>query len=344
MLGAHHGSAARHSVRGNGRRRGGDRRRDLRATRAASATRSSRWRVVATHRRRHRHGLTTWMQGRAARMNPVAVFIGVLFFGWLWGGWGLLLGVPILAVLKSIADRVEAMHPISELLGRLRPATRPQETRRRLQFRASFLAERGEQLGVAQEPFQERDRRPAVQSDERQPRARILSVWSGSAEQDARPRPRDEDSRDSTPSARRARSRRRTTAATARRTRRRRAAIDARAGSNRDDPMIDRAASSIAFGVRRTGCRSGRRPATHTAPRPIRPRGGRASRRARGADRLRQDGRPIPFRRLRRPAARVTFARRRATRRSFDAVIARARPWRWGMCPGSRTTGIRRQG
>jgi predicted PurR-regulated permease PerM len=63
-------------------------------------------------------GLATWMQGRTANMNPVAVFIGLLFFGWLWGGWGLLLGVPILAVLKSIADRVESMQPISELLGR----------------------------------------------------------------------------------------------------------------------------------------------------------------------------------------------------------------------------------
>jgi predicted PurR-regulated permease PerM len=61
-------------------------------------------------------GLSTWMQGKAAHMNPVAVFIGLLFFGWLWGGWGLLLGVPILAVLKSIAERVEAMQPISELL------------------------------------------------------------------------------------------------------------------------------------------------------------------------------------------------------------------------------------
>jgi predicted PurR-regulated permease PerM len=62
-------------------------------------------------------GLGTWMQGRAARMNGVALFIGVLFFGWLWGGWGLLLGVPILAVLKTISDRVDAMQPISELLG-----------------------------------------------------------------------------------------------------------------------------------------------------------------------------------------------------------------------------------
>ena len=61
-------------------------------------------------------GLSTWMQGRAVHMNPVAVFVGVLFFGWLWGGWGLLLGVPILAVLKSVADRVETMQPISELL------------------------------------------------------------------------------------------------------------------------------------------------------------------------------------------------------------------------------------
>src|SRR5262249_19083107 len=60
-------------------------------------------------------GLATWMQGKAAHMNAVAVFIGLLFFGWLWGGWGLLLGVPILTVLKSIADRVEAMQSVSEL-------------------------------------------------------------------------------------------------------------------------------------------------------------------------------------------------------------------------------------
>jgi predicted PurR-regulated permease PerM len=62
-------------------------------------------------------GYLSWLQGRASRMNAVAVFIGVLFFGWLWGGWGLLIGLPILAVLKSISDRVESMRPVSELLG-----------------------------------------------------------------------------------------------------------------------------------------------------------------------------------------------------------------------------------
>ncbi len=61
-------------------------------------------------------GLLTWMQGKACHLNVVATFIGILFFGWLWGGWGLLLGLPLLAVLKSIADRVDAMQPVRELL------------------------------------------------------------------------------------------------------------------------------------------------------------------------------------------------------------------------------------
>ena len=59
----------------------------------------------------------TWLQGRTARMNPVAAFVGVMFFGWLWGAWGLLLGMPLLAVLNTISDRVEAMKPLREFLG-----------------------------------------------------------------------------------------------------------------------------------------------------------------------------------------------------------------------------------
>lgn len=62
-------------------------------------------------------GFNTWLQGRACRMNPVAVFVAVLLFGWLWGGWGLLLGAPLAAVFKTIADRVEGLKPIGELMG-----------------------------------------------------------------------------------------------------------------------------------------------------------------------------------------------------------------------------------
>jgi predicted PurR-regulated permease PerM len=61
--------------------------------------------------------LTPWWMGRASRMSPFAVFVGVLVFGWLWGIWGLLLGVPILMVVKSICDRIEELKPVGELLG-----------------------------------------------------------------------------------------------------------------------------------------------------------------------------------------------------------------------------------
>jgi predicted PurR-regulated permease PerM len=45
------------------------------------------------------------------------VFIGLLAWGWLWGVWGLLLGIPILMMVKSICDRVEDLKPIGEFLG-----------------------------------------------------------------------------------------------------------------------------------------------------------------------------------------------------------------------------------
>ncbi len=61
--------------------------------------------------------LTPWWMGRAARMSPFVVFVSVLAFGWLWGVWGLLLGVPILMVVKSICDRVDELKPIGEFLG-----------------------------------------------------------------------------------------------------------------------------------------------------------------------------------------------------------------------------------
>lgn len=61
--------------------------------------------------------LTPWLTSRASKMNPVAIFVGVLAWGWLWGPWGLLLGVPILMVVKAICDRVEDLKPVGEFLG-----------------------------------------------------------------------------------------------------------------------------------------------------------------------------------------------------------------------------------
>ncbi|WP_092400565.1 AI-2E family transporter [Collimonas sp. OK412] len=61
--------------------------------------------------------VTTWMIGRIAKMNAAAVFIGLLFWGWLWGVWGMLLGIPIIVIVKVIAKHVDRMHPVAELLG-----------------------------------------------------------------------------------------------------------------------------------------------------------------------------------------------------------------------------------
>ncbi len=61
--------------------------------------------------------LTPWLTSRTSRMNPVVIFVGVLGWGWLWGIWGLLLGIPIMMVIKAICDRVEDLKPIGELLG-----------------------------------------------------------------------------------------------------------------------------------------------------------------------------------------------------------------------------------
>ena len=61
--------------------------------------------------------LTPWLTSRASRLSPVAVFMGLLAWGWLWGVWGLLLGIPIMMIVKSVCDRVEDLKPIGEFLG-----------------------------------------------------------------------------------------------------------------------------------------------------------------------------------------------------------------------------------
>jgi predicted PurR-regulated permease PerM len=61
--------------------------------------------------------LTPHLMSRSARMNPVAMFVGLLFWGWLWGAWGVVLGVPLLMAIKVIADRVDDLQGVGELLG-----------------------------------------------------------------------------------------------------------------------------------------------------------------------------------------------------------------------------------
>lgn len=62
--------------------------------------------------------LTPWLISRTNQTNAVVVFVGVLFWGWLWGVWGLLLGIPILMAIKAVCDHVEEFRSVGELLGK----------------------------------------------------------------------------------------------------------------------------------------------------------------------------------------------------------------------------------
>ena len=62
--------------------------------------------------------LTPKLVGGEVRLNATASTAALLFFGWLWGGMGLVLGIPILAVLKCIFDNVPSTRRIGLFLGK----------------------------------------------------------------------------------------------------------------------------------------------------------------------------------------------------------------------------------
>lgn len=60
--------------------------------------------------------LSAWMPGRGISMNAVVVFVSLLFFGWLWGGWCLLVGVSLLAIVKTTAKSIPSIERLAALL------------------------------------------------------------------------------------------------------------------------------------------------------------------------------------------------------------------------------------
>ena len=64
------------------------------------------------------NAISPWLTGRAGELNLVAVFVSVLFWGWMWDVWGLVLAIPIMVAVKAAADHIEPLQPIGALLGR----------------------------------------------------------------------------------------------------------------------------------------------------------------------------------------------------------------------------------
>jgi predicted PurR-regulated permease PerM len=56
--------------------------------------------------------------GRRLTLNPVAIFVGLVFWWWIWGVPGAFIAVPLIATFKIFCDHIEALAPIGEFLGR----------------------------------------------------------------------------------------------------------------------------------------------------------------------------------------------------------------------------------
>lgn len=61
--------------------------------------------------------LTPKLVGQRVNLNPLTVTIAMMFWGWLWGGIGLVLAVPITAAIKAVCDNVESLRPYGAWLG-----------------------------------------------------------------------------------------------------------------------------------------------------------------------------------------------------------------------------------
>lgn len=62
--------------------------------------------------------VTPVVMGRQLRLHPAVIFLGLLFWGWLWGIPGALLAVPLIAALKIFCDHVPVLRPVGEFLSR----------------------------------------------------------------------------------------------------------------------------------------------------------------------------------------------------------------------------------
>lgn len=61
--------------------------------------------------------ITPMIMGRFMTLDPVAIFISLMFWGWIWGIPGALLAVPILAVIKILCDHIVPLEPLGAFLG-----------------------------------------------------------------------------------------------------------------------------------------------------------------------------------------------------------------------------------
>jgi len=61
--------------------------------------------------------LTPKLVGQRVNLNALTVTIAMMFWSWLWGGFGLILAVPITAAIKAVCDNVDSLKPYGAWMG-----------------------------------------------------------------------------------------------------------------------------------------------------------------------------------------------------------------------------------
>jgi predicted PurR-regulated permease PerM len=69
------------------------------------------------------NGLTPLILGRTTELDPLVIFVWLLFWGWLWGIAGAMVAVPLLMLIKLMCERSEVLGPVAALISRNAPPT-----------------------------------------------------------------------------------------------------------------------------------------------------------------------------------------------------------------------------
>jgi predicted PurR-regulated permease PerM len=56
------------------------------------------------------------MMGTRLDLSPLLVLLSLIFWGWLWGAWGMVLAVPITSTIKIVCENIEALRPVAVLM------------------------------------------------------------------------------------------------------------------------------------------------------------------------------------------------------------------------------------
>jgi predicted PurR-regulated permease PerM len=62
--------------------------------------------------------ITPMVLGRSFALNPVVIYIWLIFWGWMWGIIGALLAVPILTIFKILCDHLKSLSHVGDFLGK----------------------------------------------------------------------------------------------------------------------------------------------------------------------------------------------------------------------------------